>query len=74
MCLAIAGKIVAIEEQQARIDFGGLEKQASTLLFPNLAVGDHVLIHAGFVIQVLEEDYAMELMALAKEIGLDEYQ
>lgn len=70
MCLAIAGKVVEIANDEAAIDFGGLVKRASTRLFPALQAGDYVLVHAGFVIQKLDADYAEELIALDKEVGL----
>jgi hydrogenase expression/formation protein HypC len=72
MCLAVAGRVRKIEGDTAAVDFGGLLKQASTLLFPMLAVDDYVLVHAGFVIQKLEPDYALELIELDKEVGLYE--
>ena len=72
MCLAVAGRVKDIEGDTASVDFGGLAKRASTLLFPTLAVGDYVLVHAGFVIQKLDADDALELIALDKEVGLYE--
>lgn len=70
MCLAIAGKVMEIKNDEAAIDFGGLTKHASTRLFPALAAGDYVLVHAGFVIQKLDAAYAEELIALDREVGL----
>ena len=70
MCLAIAGRVSKIEGDTGLVDFGGLLKTASTLLFPGLTEGDYVLVHAGFVIQKLEPDYALELIELDKEVGL----
>lgn len=70
MCLALAGKIVEINKDQVMVDYDGLQKWASGRLFPDLVVGDYVLVHAGFVIQKLQPDYARELIALDKEVGL----
>ena len=71
MCLAIAGQVMEIlDNEEAAVDFGGLLKRASIRLFPNLQNGDYVLVHAGFVIQTLDADYAEELIALDKEVGL----
>ena len=70
MCLAVAGRVKEINGDTAAVDFGGLLKRASTLLFPTLAAGDYVLVHAGFVIQKLDPDYALELIELDKEAGL----
>ena len=68
MCLAIAGRIKQIEGDAAVVDYDGLLKQASILLLPNLAVGDYVLVHAGFAIQKVDPDYAQELIELEREI------
>jgi len=69
MCLAVAGRVTKIAGDTATVDFGGLLKRASTLLFPTLAIDDYVLVHAGFVIQKLDTDYALELIELNKEIS-----
>ena len=70
MCLAVAGRVIKIADDTAAVDFGGLTKHASTLLFPQLTTGDYVLVHAGFVIQKLQPQYALELIELDKEAGL----
>ncbi len=70
MCLAIAGKVVEIAGDMAIIDYDGLRKKAAWLLFPNLKVDDFVLVHAGFIIQVLDQDYGKELQQLNREAGM----
>lgn len=70
MCLAVAGQVMEIKGEDAAVDFGGLVKRASIRLFPALQIGDYVLVHAGFVIQKLDADYAEELIELDKEVGL----
>ena len=67
MCLAIPGKIVSIQGQNAEIDYGGVSKHASLRLFENAAIGDYVLVHAGFVIQILDQDAGDELEKLIEE-------
>lgn len=68
MCLAIPGTITAIEEEEATVDYGGTTRRASIRLLPQSAVGDSVLVHAGFVIQKLDPESGAELEALLKEI------
>jgi hydrogenase expression/formation protein HypC len=72
MCLAIPGRVVKIDvdEQKALIDYNGLEKSASIMLTPQVAVHDYVLVHAGFIIQIIDEDYGKELSSLTEELGL----
>jgi len=70
MCLAIPGTIAKIEEETATIDYGGTTRPASLRLLPDAAVGDCVLVHAGFVIQKMSADKGAELEALLKEVDL----
>ncbi|HOJ48942.1 MAG TPA: HypC/HybG/HupF family hydrogenase formation chaperone [Bacillota bacterium] len=67
MCLAVPGKIIKIEDSDAIVDYGGVTKRASLRLVDNAAVGDLVLVHAGFVIQVLDKDEGEELQRLVDE-------
>ena len=72
MCLAIPGRIVQIdrEQQKAVIDYDGLTKSASIRLLPQAEVGQLVLVHAGFIIQILAEEDGEELLSLVREAGL----
>ncbi len=72
MCIAVPGKITSIDEQDvAIVDFGGTTKAALTDLVPDAAVGDYVLVHAGFVINRLSEEDALETLQLFEEyIGI----
>ena len=70
MCLAIPGTIAKIEEETATIDYGGTTRHASVRLLPEVAAGDCVLVHAGFVIQKVDPDEGAELEALLKEMDL----
>ena len=71
MCLAVAGKIIEIEEQNAVVDIEGNRVNVSTVLVPDAKLNDYVMIHTGFAISKLtNEDYA-EQQRLMKEI--DQY-
>lgn len=67
MCIAIPGTITAIDGTDADIDYGGVSKRASILLAENAKTGDTVLVHAGFVIQILDKDDGEELQKLVDE-------
>lgn len=67
MCLAVPGKIIKIEDSDAVIDYGGVTRRASLRLVENAVVGDVVLVHAGFVIQILDKDEGEELQRLVDE-------
>lgn len=79
MCLAIPGKIKSIEYQynglvrMARVNFGGIIKEASLDMVPNAQVGDYVLVHVGVAISIVDEEEAEKTFAYLREIGdLDE--
>jgi len=68
MCLAIPAKILSIKETNANVDFGeGVEREINVALV-DVKVGDYVLVHAGYAIQVLDEKDALETIQLWKQI------
>jgi hydrogenase expression/formation protein HypC len=67
MCLAIPGTITKIEDMEAYVDYGGVSKCADIRLVENVKVGDIVLVHAGFVIQILDKENGEELQKLVEE-------
>ncbi len=50
MCLAIPSKIVKIENGMATINVDGVQRKTSLLLVEDAAVGDYVIVHAGFAL------------------------
>lgn len=69
MCLAIPAKVIAIEDNMAVVELGGVTRQASLMLVPETKVGDYVLLHAGFAIQRLDEEEAQETLRLFAEMA-----
>lgn len=67
MCLAIPGKIIKIENGEAVIDYGSVTARASLRVAPDAKIGDMALVHAGFVIELLDNDAADELRRLVDE-------
>ena len=72
MCLGIPGKITEIYEndslKMAKIDFGGIIKEACLAYTPEARVGDYALIHVGFAISLMDEEQARETLTLMKEV------
>jgi len=68
MCLAIPAKIISIEEDIAKVDFGEGVLREVNIALVNAKVGDYVLVHAGYAIQVLDEKEALETIRLWNEI------
>ena len=67
MCLAIPSKIIKIENNIAMIDVDGVQREASLLLLEDPQVGDYVVVHAGFAINKINEEHALESLKLLKE-------
>lgn len=69
MCLAVPGKVVEIaEDGRATVDMLGVTREASLRLVPTAQVGDYVLVHAGFGIQIVDPDEARETIDLLKQL------
>jgi len=74
MCLGIPSKIISIKDSSAVIDVYGAQRTVNIMLLENeVKIGDYVLVHAGFAIQKLQEDYAKETLKLFDEYleGMD---
>ena len=68
MCLAIPAKVAALEERNlATVDILGVTREISVDLTPQAQVGDYVLVHAGFAIEVVDEQFALETIELVKQ-------
>lgn len=73
MCLAIPAKVVSINDNRmAEVDIMGVSRNVSLDLVPEAEVGDFVLVHAGFAIQVVDEEYAQETLEVLKDLNIVE--
>ncbi len=68
MCLAIPSKIINIENNVATIDVDGVQREASLMLLEDPKIGDYVIVHAGFAINKLNEEDALESLKLIREV------
>ena len=73
MCIAFPGKIVSIDENnQAVIDVEGTRREASLdLMDEEVSVGEYIICHAGFAIHKVDEELALEQIAMLRQL-LDE--
>lgn len=69
MCLAIPAQIKSIEGRQAVVELGGISRPASLWLTPEARVGDYVLIHTGYAINIIDEEEAEETLRLLEELS-----
>ena len=71
MCLAIPGRVTEIFEQNGlkmgRIDYSGTMNSVCMEFVPEAEVGSYVIVHAGFAISRLDEEAALETIALMRE-------
>jgi hydrogenase expression/formation protein HypC len=68
MCLAIPAKVVSVDGDKARVDFGeGVLREVNVTLV-DVSAGGYVLVHAGYAIHVLSEEEALETLRLWNEI------
>ncbi|MCL2296383.1 MAG: HypC/HybG/HupF family hydrogenase formation chaperone [Methanomassiliicoccaceae archaeon] len=67
MCLAVPGKIVKIDGDVGDIDFGGVIRKANiTMVEAN--IGDWAIVHAGFAIEIMDEEEAQETLKLWNDV------
>lgn len=73
MCLGIPGKILSIFEdhgtKMAKIDFGGVTREACLEALPDAKTGDWTIIHAGFALSILSEAEAKETLDILQEMS-----
>ena len=69
MCLGIPGRVTEIEKNVAKVDVGGLVREISIELCPEVSVGEYVLIHTGFAIQKVDEKEAEETLELLNKMA-----
>jgi hydrogenase expression/formation protein HypC len=73
MCLAVPGRVLEIREagdlRAARVDFGGVVREASLAFVPEAQIGDYVLVHVGFAISRIDEQAARKTFEALAELG-----
>ncbi|NPD31092.1 HypC/HybG/HupF family hydrogenase formation chaperone [Eggerthellaceae bacterium zg-1084] len=70
MCLAIPAQVTELrDDHMAEVSIMGTTRSISLDLTPQAQVGDYVLVHAGFAIEVVDEQHAQETLALIDEMS-----
>ncbi|MHB1347238.1 MAG: HypC/HybG/HupF family hydrogenase formation chaperone [Candidatus Humimicrobiaceae bacterium] len=67
MCVAVPAKIITISDNTALIESAGVSKNINISLVPEVSVGDYVIVHAGFAIQIVDGEEAKKILDLFKE-------
>lgn len=69
MCLAIPVRIKSINGTEAEVEIGGITRKTSLMLTPEAKVGDYVLLHAGYAINIVDQVEAEETLAIFAEMS-----
>jgi hydrogenase expression/formation protein HypC len=74
MCLAVPGKIIEIYEtgglKMAKIDYGGVVREACLAYVPEALVGEYAIVHVGFALNILDEVEALKTLEVFRELDL----
>jgi hydrogenase expression/formation protein HypC len=68
MCLSIPARVMVINGDIADVSVGGAIFKASLQMVENVKIGDFILLHAGFAIQKIKEDEALETLKMLREM------
>ena len=72
MCLAVPGKIIEIYEagglKMAKVDYGGVVREACLAYVPEAQVGEYAIVHAGFALSILDEAEALKTLEAFQEL------
>lgn len=73
MCLGIPGKILSVYDdhgtKMAKIDFGGVTREACIEVIPDAQPGDWTIVHAGFALNLLSEEEAQETLEILQQMS-----
>lgn len=79
MCLGIPGKVVETYREHdvlmGKVEFGGVFKRVCLEHVPHVAIGEYVLVHVGFALNVIDEAEARRVFEFLEEMKqLDELE
>lgn len=70
MCLGVPAKVMQIfDNGVATVDVHGNQTDISIRLTPEVEVGNFVLVHAGFAMEIIDEQVAAETVSYMEELG-----
>lgn len=68
MCLAVPAQLISINEAIGTVELTGATRDCSLLLVPDAKVGDWLLVHAGFAVQIVDEEEAKATLDAFREL------
>ena len=74
MCLAVPGEILSIAgddpiSRTARVSFGGIVKEISLAYTPDAKIGEYVIVHVGFALNIIDEEEAHRVFGYLREMN-----
>ncbi|MBU4446115.1 MAG: HypC/HybG/HupF family hydrogenase formation chaperone [Candidatus Marinimicrobia bacterium] len=69
MCLAIPMKVIEIKDNEAIAEVGGVWYRANLTLLPDIKIGEYIIVHAGFAIEKLDEEAALETLKIWQDVS-----
>jgi hydrogenase expression/formation protein HypC len=69
MCLAVPVQVISMNGDEAEVEIGGVKRRVSIVLTPEVKVGDYVLLHTGYAINVVDEAEAQETLKIFEEMA-----
>lgn len=70
MCVGVPMKLVEVRGEVGLVEEAGVRREVGLALLEAPAVGQYVIVHAGYAIELLDPDEAEETLALLREVGL----
>jgi hydrogenase expression/formation protein HypC len=70
MCWAIPGKIIELKGEVAVIQIENVMREISVKLLPDSAVGDYVVVHAGYALEKMRPEDAELTMQVVRDMKL----
>lgn len=69
MCLAVPMRLLELHGQSGILAIGGVRKEVMLTLTPEAKVGDWLVVHAGYALEILDEQEAENTVALLRSLG-----
>lgn len=75
MCLAVPMKVITVNDNIAKVEVGGTQRTIGLdIIDPIPKIGEYVIVHAGFAINVIDEDEAQLILNDFREMLRDEVE
>lgn len=68
MCLAVPMQILSVDGETGVVEISGVKRTVGLQMIKEPRPGDYIIVHAGFAIQKLDEEEALETIALFREM------